>query len=410
MKVEKFYNKKERKEQYRSRFQLGGKEFTPKADTRKKLLEMIDEIRAQEHRAKYDLPVPKSSPTLKALFGKYAKTVTVKKEKTTLERATTRLLALIEQETGRDGLRVIELKRAHLQLFIDSRLKDVKPSSVNREMTSITAALHKADRMYSELEDWICPKIPRAKAKRQRRERLITPDESGKLISYLTRPPQPKERPHHYFYRIRLAHTIEFFLHTGLRRKENASLKKSQYDPARRALLDVKRWKTGTITKFFPLTTRAAEIIEERMLLQPESEYIFTGNGKPIESHYRKLKAVCAHLEINYGKDIENGFVLHDSRHNFATRIVKLTDIETARELTGHAGEEILTYLHTSEDDLIRAMQAFEGADIRQAMMEIFDEVKGDKIDFEKFLERVKNIAIFGTSRENAGTLFALAE
>src|ERR1044072_773608 len=98
---------------------------------------MIDEIRAQEHRVKYELPVPKSSPTLKALFEKCLNTITVRKEKTTLERATSRLLYLIERETGRDGLRVIELKRAHLQLFIDDRLKDVKPSSANREMTSI---------------------------------------------------------------------------------------------------------------------------------------------------------------------------------------------------------------------------------------------------------------------------------
>ncbi|MET0752692.1 MAG: tyrosine-type recombinase/integrase [Pyrinomonadaceae bacterium] len=408
MKIQKFFNKKEGKEIWQARFQLNNKEFTPKADSRKKLLEMVDEIRAQEHRTKYDLPVPKISPTLKELFTKYKKSITVKKEQTTLERAAARLLDLIEKDTGRDDLRVVELKRAHLQLFIDDRLKDVKPSSANREMTSIAAALHKADRLYSELEDWICPKIPRAKSKRRRRERLITPEESGKLIAYLTRQLQHNERPHHYFYRIRLAHTIEFFLHTGLRRKENAALKKTQYDASRRALLDVKRWKTGTVTKFFPLTKRAAEILEERMLLQPDSEYIFSKNGKPVESHYRKLQAVCKHLEINYGKDIENGFVLHDARHNFATRIIKLTDIETARELTGHAGDEILTYLHTSEDDLIRAMRAFEGANVRQAMQEIFDEVKDDKIDFEKFLEKVKNIAIFGTSRENAGTSFSI--
>lgn len=59
MKIEKFHNKKENKEQYRARFQLNGKEFRPVADTRKKLNEMVDEIRAQEHRVKYELPVTK---------------------------------------------------------------------------------------------------------------------------------------------------------------------------------------------------------------------------------------------------------------------------------------------------------------------------------------------------------------
>lgn len=268
-------------------------------------------------------------------------------------------------------------------------------------MASIAAALHKADRLYPELEEWICPKIPRAKVKRRRRERLITPAESNTLLKYLTRPREEKEHQHHYFYRIRLAHTIEFTLHTGLRRKEASALKKSQYDRERRALLDIKRWKTKTVTKFFPLTNRAVEIIEERIKLQ-ESDYIFTSDGKPIESHYRHLKKTCEHLKIPYGGRRENGFVLHDARHNFATAIVKLTDIETARELTGHAGEEILTYLHTSEDDLIRAMRAFEGSDVREVLQTIFEQVRAKKLDFEKFVERIKNVAVFGASRANA--------
>src|ERR1044072_9097346 len=74
MKIEKFLNKKENKEQWRSRFEINNKEFRPVADTRKELNKIIDEIRANEHRSKYDLPTVKADVTLRRLITEVVET------------------------------------------------------------------------------------------------------------------------------------------------------------------------------------------------------------------------------------------------------------------------------------------------------------------------------------------------
>jgi integrase len=189
-------------------------------------------------------------------------------------------------------------------------------------------------------------------------------------------------------YRRTLADTLEIRYETGLRRKEVVKLKKSQYRRAEAALRDVVRWKTGTITKFFPLTARAVEIVESR--LDSESEYIFSKNGKADESSYRALKNACAHLKIPYGTHSEDGWVPHDLRHNFATEIVRVTDIETAKSLTGHSGAHILRYLHTDEKRQRAAMNKREGRELKETLTNLYNEIKGGNIDVSTFIEKVE--------------------
>jgi integrase len=402
MKPKKFYNKKEKKEQWRCRFQLHNREYRLVADSRGELLELVEEIRMQERRAKNGLPTVRPVPELAKLLARHQEELEGKPELRTFSRAARLWLDLLDKK-GYGQLLTTELARAHLQMYLDARLREIKPESANREMTSLAAALHQAAGYYPELEKWICPKIPREKVKRRRRERLITAAEVEKLLAYLYAPEPPCRprglRPHHYAARQRLGHALEFTLHTGLRRKECAGLKKSQYDATRRALIDVQRWKTGTVTKFFPLTTRAVEIVEARLQLQPDGEYLFTPNGKPIAGHYHILRRACEKLGLNYGALKDGGFVMHDARHNFATAIIKTTDIETARELTGHTGEEILTYLHTGEDDLRRAVAAFEGADVQAELRALWEDVRNGAIGFEKFAETVKNMPLSQAGR-----------
>ena len=75
---------------------------------------------------------------------------------------------------------------------------------------------------------------------------------------------------------------------------------------------------------------RAIEIVEARRNVQGISDFIFTPDGKPIESNYRTLKEICEDLEIPYGRYKDGGFVAHDLRHNFGTEILRESDIETA--------------------------------------------------------------------------------
>lgn len=106
---------------------------------------------------------------------------------------------------------------------------------------------------------------------------------------------------------------------------------------------NVRRRKTGTITKFFPISPRACEIIES--LLNKDGDFIFSEAGEAMESNYRIIAKVCSALGIRCDKYTESGFTLHDLRRNFGTEIIKNTDMEIARELLGHSKSRIQAYI-----------------------------------------------------------------
>jgi integrase len=392
MKIEKFYNKKERKEQYRARFQLNNKEFVPKADTRKKLLEMIDEIRSQEHRTKYELPVAKHFRSVQELFDEHLRRLRAggdRKKISIFVRVSEKLMKLLPVD-----INISQLKKGHFQKYIDVRLAEKNPQSenfilpdtVNKELSAISVVFKNAALYFPDLEDMQFVQIPKTKAEKHRRERMVEKEnELAVLLEFLRR---PHRNPKVFVYRRNLADDLEIRYETGFRRKEVTRLKKKQYHRDEAALRDVVRWKTGTITKFFPLTARAVEIIESR--LDSESDYIFSKNGNPVEGYYRTLQKVCEHLGLNYGTHKDGGWVPHDLRHNFATEIVRVTDIETSKSLTGHSGEHILTYLHTDEKRQREAMNKREGKELKVVLTGLYNQVKNGNIEHSAFVEKVE--------------------
>jgi site-specific recombinase XerD len=394
MKIEQFYNKKEQKQQWRARFQLNEKEFRPVADTRKKLLEMIDEIRAQEHRVKYELPVTKHFRTVQELIDEHLRRLRLggdRKKISIFKRVSEKLLKLLPPD-----IKLNQIKKGHFQKYIDVRLTEKNPQSeefilpdtVNKELSAISVAFRNAPLYFSELEDEQLVLIPKAKTTKRRRERMVGKEnELVVLLEYLRR---PQQNPKIYAHRRDLADDLEMRYETGLRRKEVTRLKKTQYFPNEAALREVKRWKTGTVTKFFPLSERAVQIIESRLDLN--SEYIFSKKGNPTESYYRTLKTVCGHLGLNYGAYKEDGWVPHDLRHNFATEIVRVTDIETAKSLTGHTGNHILTYLHTDEKRQRQAMNKREGKELKAVLTELYNQTRSGSIELSAFLEKTVNL------------------
>lgn len=394
MKIEKFFNKKEGKEQFRARFQLAGKEFEPKADSRKKLLEIVDEIRAQTHRAKYDLPTAEFSPSVSELFNRHKPKIEKPHQRKLFERVTRDFLDLLPA-----GIKIGELKKAHFQKYIDFRQKKgnyrtgarLNFDTINKELYALSGAFAHAPLYFSELDKYAKPEIPFVEGKPARRERLVdVENELRRLLAALRAGHRTKSAAES---RRRIADDLEFRFETGMRRKEVARLKKRQYFPKDAALREVVRWKTGTVTKFFPLSRRAAEIIESRLRENPDSDYIFTVEGEANNGDYAALKIVAEKLGINYGKRKESGFILHDLRHNFATEIIRHTDIETAKNLTGHTGNEIFTYLHTDENKMRAAVRRREGLDRQRQLVEIYKAVRRGQIKARRFVELIGKIA-----------------
>jgi integrase len=331
---------------------------------------------------------------LAAILEKHSPKISKKHQRTLFDRVSKILLSVLPKD-----IKVTELKKAHFQQYIDLRLEQIAKQTkrpvlaetIDKELYSISSALKAAPRYFTELEDYEKPQIPKAASgKKRRRERLVNKDgELDRLLAELRQPRSGKQTYFHETQRRRLADDLEFRFETGLRRTEAARLKKNQYFSKEHALRDVIRWKTGTVTKFFPLSSRAETIVRER-IAAGESEFVFTADGEPLESDYRTLKNVCKKLKIPYGRFTAGGFVPHDLRHNFATEIAQVTDIETAKSLTGHSGNEIFTYLHTNEKLQREAVRKREKRDLIKEIVEIYKGVKRSKIKAKDFVEKIK--------------------
>ncbi|MBA2621428.1 MAG: tyrosine-type recombinase/integrase [Acidobacteria bacterium] len=325
--------------------------------------------------------------TLKELLDRHKATYTKHHRLTLAKRVYSDFLALLPED-----FLAVKLKPAHFHDYAAMRLKTVVGKTVNHEFGVISPALIAAHLYFPQLEDWHLPRIPRIPNSNKRRERIVTDDEQTKLLDYLRRAREKGELDKNYFHRQRLADWIEFGAWTGFRRKEIAALRKSSFDAEQQALLNVWRFKTDKPTPFFPLSRRAAEIIEQRITFSSDSEYIFTGDGKPVPSHYRTLKEVCAKLKITYGRKVIGGFILHDLKRNFASNMQQVTDIATLQELTSNSSDSLNVYLNTSRKQMREAMRRMENVDLDAELKLIYKEAKARKMTEEAFVEAVKNL------------------
>lgn len=404
MQIWKEYNKRTKRYEWRARFNLNKKVFRPKDGTKEKLIDLIAEIRRQEkiqidnQKFNLDRPAVTMVPTLEDVFGKILPTIPKGKQEQLCKRVFQNFLELLPV-----GVKINELSKTHFQKFIDWRSgqlgyqskRPIKLETVYKELYAISGALKKGHLYFDSLQTWEPPPLPdppKGFKKKNKRERLVSFEELESVVAELMKEPNAKQTRTR-FHRVRLAHLIEFGYWTGLRRKEISRLKFSQYDETKVALSEVRRWKTDTVTKFFPLAVRADEIIKERRDLQQNSEYIFSPAGEPIESNYRTLKNVCEDLKIPYGRFTDGGFVAHDLRHNFATEILPGTDIETARELLGHSNiSQTSTYVHTNENRLREAVRKRDRIDFDGELDALFDMTRSGKIGRRDFVTKIKEI------------------
>jgi integrase len=405
MKIEKKYNKQKKCYFWHARFKLNSKHFTPAAETKEKLLDLIAEIRSQEkiekENKKYNLTreVPSYIPTVSELLDEVLPTIQKHHQRILAKRVFETFVELLPPSA-----KINEIKKTHFQIYINHRngqvgkitKQPIRLATIYKELYALSSALKQAPVYYDALENWQMPELPplpNGHKKKSKRERLVTDKELSAIIKELMKEPKGKQTHAHHFHRVRLAHTLEFGYWMGLRRKEIARLKFSQYDESQQALLNVRRWKTDTVTKFFPLGKRAIEIINLRRELQKDCDFIFTPDGEPIPSNYRTLKTVCENLKIPYGRYADGGFVAHDLRHNFGTEILRESDIETARELLGHSNiTQTSTYFHTSADRLREAVRKRDKIDYTYELEMIFGEVKKGTLDIAKFTKKIKEL------------------
>ncbi len=292
----------------------------------------VARIRINEKEGKYNLTL-REFPLVSDVCQKRLLRIESKKEKV---RATTVLQRWLEILPSK--LKVNEITPAHIQLYIDARLFQIKPVSVNREVTIIGATLHSARQDYPALETWACSRIPRPKIDRSRRERLITQDEVMKLLTFLLLARRDDEREIDSRRRRVVGQVFQMALLTGARIGEITALSWSQIDFAAKILQIVgtkTRFKSAKVVRYLEITTAIEGVLRERESVRSNetrrrgvaSEFVFCKTGNSVTKYHQILREASEAVGILYGKQKRGGFITHDARHTAVTRIFKLATV-----------------------------------------------------------------------------------
>ena len=361
--------------------------------TRKEAENYIDSLKIKNTYSRNGLKFSSAAeiPRLSELCAKRLGLIKLRSEKVQTER----VFKYLENLIGFD-LRVTEIRSSHFQLFINARLADgVKPETVNREINSLSPPFKAASQMFPEMLDGFePPRIPRVKTKRSGRTRVITEREKNLICAHLRKEKNAKETQKKFENRVRIGRMFEIAWQLGLRFGEIAKLKKTDFE-FKEKTLKVHRWKTGAFTVFEYLPEFICHQIK-RAAEDSQSEFIYTISGNYPKNFYAIIKEAVESNGMIYGREAKDGITFHSNRHSFTTRLIQNTDLATAQNYTGLSTKDLLGYYgHATDESKRAAMKAMYGgteefsiADLR----EIFERVRGEKMDFAEFCEKISGI------------------
>lgn len=236
------------------------------------------------------------------------------------------------------SVKLINLRREDLEQYILVRSKDVKSSSVNRELNLISHCLTQARRWrlmeHNPMDDLKRPKNP------PNRERRISPEEVARVLvahSYSEEHPVTLQRQ-------RAALAFLFALETAMRAGEICSLLAKHIDTtAKTAFLP--DTKTG-VPRYVPLSTEALRLINR---LQPWPDDVPLFGIKP------------SVLSSTFGQGVERAGIqnltFHDSRHEGIRRLAKKLSVLDLARTVGHSDiKELMTYYNESAEEIAKLL------------------------------------------------------
>lgn len=338
---------------------IGGKMYRRKAhvfETRRQAEEAVRLIQQRAREAQYGLTPEIDRPRLADLAARRLADITSPQEARMAKRLFAILLGLLPP-----GVLVDQISTADLRLFVERRRADgIAPSSINRELNTVAALLNRAGEYFSQLAQWRPPKLPRPKAGKSRRERIITDDEYRRIVEWLRRPPDEADgelehnRRSACAARQRVAAIFEFAVLTGMRPVEIYKLPwyAIEWDNRR---IRVETAKTKRI-RYIPLIEPIVKILEEQRVRNPGT-HVFTKRGRRILNVHVALAAACKACGIPYGRWVEHGLELYSARHTFTSRLLLAgNDPRLVGDVTGHSDKEmVLHYSHVNAASLERA-------------------------------------------------------
>jgi integrase len=326
----------------------------------------VARIRISEKEGKYDL-ARREYPHVSEVLEKRIPRIESDKERI---RAVTILNRWLEMLPP--NLKINELTAAHIRLYINDRITEVKAVSVNREITVIASALHSAHVDFPELETWTCPKIPRPKVERSRRERLITQEEIMKVLTELFSPRKKDESEKDFNRRRIVGQVFQMALLTGARVGEITALRWEQIDFKARIVQIIgrkNRFKVAKTVRYLELTPTMEEILLERKKINAFGEYVFCRTGNSVTNYHQIMRRTAKSVGVPYGAKTRGGFITHDARHTAVTRMLQAgVDLSTVGAITGHSDSQlILHYSHATRESRKQAVSILENFVVGEA-------------------------------------------
>lgn len=353
--IKQVYSTKMRRKVYRLDARFNGKRIRRNFLTRADAESVAYKLQHDRTLRRYGIRQVGDSPCLDELIARRCGVITNKRERTRATRVLNSLVSLLPH-----GIRVDQVTTSDLQRYVEMRIKDgLAPQSVNRELNIISACLHSARTFYSQLEQWLAPRIPRPKKRNQRRERYITEAEQEKILTWLYAAQREGEDPQAVPARKRVGLIFEWALLSAMRHGEIDRLQWQHIDWRNKTVkvIDTKRNKL----RYPPLTATMEAILNERGVKR--TGFIFTAGGNTQPHFYRILADACRAVSVPYG-DEPNGLIMHDCRHTATTNLLRAgIDLSTIQSITGHSDQTmILYYSHPSGETRDRAARALEAS------------------------------------------------
>ncbi len=307
-------------------------------------------------------------PLLTEVLEKRLERIESKKERVRAETIFSRWLTMLPKR-----LRFNELAPEHIQLYIDERMREIKASSINREVACLGSAIHSAHVNFPELAGYPTPKIPRPKVEQSRRERLITQDEVMKVLTHLLSPLREDESNIDFRRRIVVGQVFQMALLTGARVGEIIALRWSQIDFDARILQIIgtkTRFKSAKVVRYLEVTPSIEAILRDRETFRSDNpkrrgtvcEFVFSKTGNSVTKYHQILRDAAKATGVTYGADIRGGFITHDARHTAVTRMLQAgIDLSTVGAITGHTDANlILHYSHATRESRKKATSVLE--------------------------------------------------
>lgn len=267
------------------------------------------------------------------LFREYAEKVSGKKKGSRWE-----IIRLQRFETYAFArLRLLNVQREDIEDWVERRLQEVKPSSVNRELNLLSHCFTQARRWrwmaHNPMKDLHRPKNP------PHRERLITTDEIETILvaaGYSEELPVVTQKQ-------KAAVAFLVAIETAMRAGELCSLHEMHinYENRTAYLADTKNGHPRLV----PLSSEAIRLLKR--LPASENGPIFGMAAGTLSTHFKNIVTDTG---------IE-GLTFHDTRHEAITRLATKLDVLALARAVGHKNiKQLMTYYNQSAAELAKLL------------------------------------------------------